>query len=96
MDEITEMQNKWRDLDKQICQLGLDKLKLWNEIIEKMYGIKIGSEVICVGKRYRVIHIETKSWDVFHKPWILGEQMKKDGTYGERRKQLYNNWEKVL
>jgi len=62
-----------------------EKLRLVREIL----GLEIGSIVLDTkGKYYRVCEIDTH-WD---KPWLCGNPLKKDGTYGTAVRNLYSDW----
>ena len=56
------------------------------------YGVSIGSVVLRDGVEFRVTKVDTRWGD---KPWLEGNQKRKDGTFGNSRRHIYGNWELV-
>jgi hypothetical protein len=57
-----------------------------------IYGVAVGSIVKNRdGKKHRVTAVDTR-W-IGSKPWLEGNPMRKDGTFGTAKRMLYSEWE---
>ena len=67
-----------------------EKLK----ISEQKFGVRVGSIVKNrQGVEHKVTNVNTS---YSGKPWIEGNQKKKDGTFGTARRNLYSDWTLVI
>lgn len=93
------------DLEAKLCahqkrevalreQMGIERQKILStqrEIAKVKHGIEIGSVV-----KYRgVLHRVTSVTEGYGKPWAEGNPMRKDGSYGTARRNLFSDWELV-
>jgi len=57
---------------------------------EEICGVKCGDIVEVRGKKFQVACFD----DTFY-GWLDGYEQKKDGTFGNRLRHLYNDWKKL-
>ena len=81
----SEILEELRILDERIRE---EKLRLSEEV----HGVKIGSIVEYKGKKHRVTKINVSYAVNGAKPWVEGNPMRRDGTYGSGRRCLYSEW----
>lgn len=55
--------------------------------------VKVGMTVRNRGEEYRVVEVRPMSWR--GREWVVGNPKKKDGTWGNTRRHLYDNYEIV-
>jgi hypothetical protein len=71
-----------------------------NSICEK-WSVEVGSIVKDrKGLLHKVSKVEVSSYDTIsyylrNKPWLVGNPLRKDGTYGTAERNLYGDWELV-
>ena len=71
-----------------VLQEQQHKLKL--AIAETKYGVKLGVTVTGRdSKKFRVTKVDVR-WD--DRPWLEGNPLKKDGSWGTAIRNLYDNW----
>ncbi len=92
------------ELDKKISLLVLDETELLERLsiirkkihtlkmkrTEKLFGVKVGSTVLCNGKEYRVAKVFVQAFT--DKPWIKANPKRKDGSFGVQERNLYTRW----
>ncbi len=89
-----------------VIDTNMKALKL--RLMELIFGVKEGVIVRCNGILHRVTKVDVrylKSDDLskaskkpdedYNRPWLEGNPMKKDGTYGIAIRSLYSHWEVV-
>ena len=93
--EIDTVQEMRDALGNQVSELEQRKRALLLELIEVLYGVKVGSIVKSNGKRYKVTNPLRSSWSDYSRPWMTGVQQKKDGSWSEREVSIWRDWELV-
>jgi hypothetical protein len=85
-----------------IAELEIEVLRIQDELSDARLrlreakiaasGVAIGDIVVGnkSGNSYRVTHIDT-SWTP---PWLKGNPMRKDGTFGTAQRSLFDDWKK--
>lgn len=99
MTEIESLEKRIDELDDEVDRLdalsasaNTQRQALQRQLAELKFGVKVGSIVIKDGVKHRVTHVKPSWCD---KPWVRGNPMKKDGTYGTADRSLYTYWELV-
>jgi len=77
------------EIDRRIAAIDEEILAL----AASEQGIGTGTIVVSNGIEYRVTCIGMSSW--LGELWLKGVPRKKDGTWGNRERALYNNWQRV-
>lgn len=95
---LADLKRQLKDSETESEALG-DKMSVLHEqqhklklaIAETKYGVKIG--VVVTGpdsKKFRVTKVDVR-WN--DRPWLEGNPLKKDGTWGTAVRHLYENWQ---
>lgn len=90
--EIARLEERRGALSKEIVAVDDAIRSLRLDQIDLLYGLHVGSIVAHEGKRYLVCEIANETW---RRPWVVGHPMKKDGTFGSARRNLFSDWEVV-
>lgn len=77
-------------LEEQLSKLRQEARTLKLRLAELEFGVRVGAIVLFRGVRHQITAIDVKWGD---KPWLRGNPMKKDGTFGTAERHLYSNWE---
>ncbi len=92
-DMIEQLEEQRKILMQKLVKIDAAIETLRMEAIKKEWGVSIGCIVkaIRTGKQHRVTRIDT-NWGK-SKPWLGGNPMRKDGTFGTANYNLYGSWE---
>lgn len=90
---IEQSQSRIALLSHQIREEEEKVRNAQREIARIKYGVTVGSIVEHRGIQHRVTSIDARWGD--GKPWLEGNPMKKNGTFGIAIRHLYSDWEKV-
>lgn len=90
--EMARLEERRSALSKEIVAVDGTIRSLRLDQIDLLYGLHIGSIVVREGKQYLVCGITNETW---RRPWVVGHPMKKDGTFGSARRNLFSDWEVV-
>jgi hypothetical protein len=84
-------ENKYNDILSDIhAHQNVLRLKK----VELLYGAKVGAVVEWRGQKYRITKVDVKYYhNDDQKPWLEGNPLKKDGTFGIAVRNLYGDWE---
>ena len=90
--EMARLEERRDALAKEISTVNEAIRSLRLDQVDLLYGLHVGSIVIHNGVQYLVRDIERLFWT---RPWVIGSPMKKDGTFGIARRNLFSDWEVV-
>lgn len=95
MDEIDKNIESLEGIQADLRRQEMEVRKLLEEYYlkrtERDYGLKLGGVVTYEGKEYGVVRISHSSPG--DKPWVEGRVRKRDGNWGTRNFNLFNDWE---
>lgn len=87
---LKELNKNQNELEEK---LGVVRKKIHEEklrISEEHFGVRVGSIVSnSKGVEFLVTTVDTR---LSGKPWLKGNQKKKDGTFGNAIRNIYSDW----
>ena len=86
---IDECEKEESRLETLLTEKRRERQAIQLDAIKEEFGVTVGSIVIGRdGQDYRVTSIQS-SWQT---PWLKGNPRKKDGTWGNTERHLYDDW----
>jgi hypothetical protein len=87
---LKELNKKQNELEEKLVSVRKEIHEEKLRISENRFGVRVGSIVSNnKGVEFLVTQVDTR-WS--GKPWLKGNQKKKDGTFGTASRNIYSDW----